>query len=50
VGFVVLTPGQYEAMEEPSYLFPNPANAKRLADGIRQAENGNTKTIDSDFA
>lgn len=37
-GFVVLTLEQYEAMEETAHLLSTPANAARLARGLKEAE------------
>lgn len=39
-GFVVLTLDQYEAMEETAHLLSTPANAARLAQGLKEAEEG----------
>ena len=39
-GFVVLTLEQYEAMEETAHLLSTPANAARLARGLKEAEKG----------
>ena len=38
--FVIMTLEQYESMEETSYLLSSPANAQRLMEGMRQAEQG----------
>lgn len=38
--FVVLTLEQYEAMEETAHLLSTPANAARLARGLKEAEKG----------
>lgn len=35
--FIVLTLGQYEAMEETAHLLSTPANAARLTQGLREA-------------
>ena len=40
-GFVVLTLEQFEAMEETAHLLSTPANAARLARGLKEAEKGN---------
>lgn len=39
-GFVVLTLEQYEAMVETAHLLSTPANAARLAQGLKEAEGG----------
>lgn len=38
--FVVLTLEQFESMEETAHLLSSPANAARLAKGIKQAKRG----------
>lgn len=38
--FVVLTLEQYESMEETVHLLSTPANALRLLQGIKEAEQG----------
>jgi antitoxin YefM len=42
--FVVLTLEQYEAMEETAHLLSTPANAARLARGLKEAQNGKVVT------
>jgi antitoxin YefM len=39
-GFVVLTLEHYEAMEETAHLLSTPGNAARLAQGLKEAEEG----------
>lgn len=38
--FVVLTLEQFESMEETAHLLASPANAARLAKGVKQARQG----------
>jgi antitoxin YefM len=38
--FVVLTLEQFESMEETAHLLSSPANAARLAKGVKQARQG----------
>jgi len=44
--FVVLTLEQYESMEETAHLLSTPANAERLSQGIKEAENGKQTAAD----
>jgi len=39
---VLLSKADYESMEKTLYLLSNPANAKRLIEGIEQYEKGET--------
>lgn len=43
-GYVVLTLDQFEAMEETAHLLSTPANAARLAQGLKEAEGGKVIT------
>lgn len=40
-GFVVLTMGHFESLEETAHLLSTPANAMRLMQGIAEAKAGN---------
>jgi antitoxin YefM len=39
-GFVVLTMAEYESLKETAYLLSTPANALRLMQGMKQADEG----------
>jgi antitoxin YefM len=39
-GFVILTLEQYDAMEETAHLLSTPSNASRLAQGLKELEDG----------
>jgi antitoxin YefM len=45
-GFVVLTLEQYQAMEETAHLLSTPANAARLARGLKEAKKGKARLGD----
>lgn len=38
--FVVLTMSEYESLKETAYLLSTPANALRLMQGLKEAEQG----------
>lgn len=45
-GFVVLTMSEYESLKETAYLLSTPANALRLMQGIKEAEEGKVTVKD----